>query len=67
MVELRLDVDERLVSLLDACCQAQPGMSRSALVRRVLDEWAEHEIHRAHLICRVCGIATETERKRGGG
>lgn len=69
--ELRIDLDNDhpALAVLDAIVQADPAQSRSSIVRRVLREWAERELHRATLIVRVAwhnAVEPETGRKRGG-
>jgi hypothetical protein len=68
-LQVDLDHDHPALAVMDAIVQADPSQSRSAIVRRVLREWAEREIHRATVIVRVAGrsgSAAESGRNRGG-
>lgn len=70
-VELRVDLDQDhpALAVMDAIVQADPAESRSSIVRRVLREWADRELHRAILVTRVAARhadTAESSRRRGG-
>lgn len=70
-LELRVDLDEDhpAIAVMDAIAQADPSQSRSSITRRVLEDWARKELHRASLIVRVAGrhgSAAESSRRGGG-
>lgn len=68
-VELRGDVLQEHVDVLDAVAQASPGANRMTVLRDILAEWCEREIHRATVVLRVSrgkGSAGETRRSRFG-
>jgi hypothetical protein len=52
-VELRGEVDAEDIAVIDAIVQANPGMTRMELVRKVIKAWAEKKKHEAMLIHRV--------------
>lgn len=73
LVELRGEIDREVMDVIDAVVQSRPGSHRMTLVREILTEWCEREIHRSTLVLRVSesqrkrtGNAPETHRKAGG-
>lgn len=62
LVELRGEVAREHIDVIDAVVQATPGANRMSVVRQILDEWCERELHRAMLVQRVA----ERQRKRSG-
>lgn len=63
-VEIRLELDEARVRVLDGYCSAT-GKSRSDVLRGLLLEWSGRKLHEATLICRVAGVnptSPETQR-----
>jgi hypothetical protein len=73
LVELRGEIDREVMDVIDAVVQSRPGSHRMTLVREILNEWCEREIHRSTLVLRVSdaqrkrtGNAPETHRKAGG-
>lgn len=68
-VELRGDVLAEHVGVIDAVVQATPGASRMSVLREIVAEWVEREVHRSSVVMRVWGAngnAPESERKRTG-
>jgi hypothetical protein len=70
-IELRVDLDpdHPALAVMDAIVQHDPAQSRASIVRQVLSEWAERELHRATVIVRVAGRygdRAESGRHRGG-
>jgi len=68
-VELRGDVLREHVDIMDAVAQATPGASRMSVLRVIIEEWCEREIHRSTLVQRVArcnGNAAESGRNRDG-
>jgi hypothetical protein len=68
-VELRADVVAEHVAIIDAVAQATPGASRASVLRQIIGEWVEREIHRCTLVQRVQPrkpLAAETMRVCGG-
>lgn len=54
-VELRGDVLAEHVAVMDAVAQAIPGASRTSVLRDIVAEWVEREVHRSTLVQRVAG------------
>lgn len=50
--ELRVEVDADEVSVLDGYCHAH-GQDRTTVLRALLREWSEKQLHVATVICRV--------------
>lgn len=68
-VELRGDVLAEHVAVMDAVAQAIPGASRTSVLREIIAEWVEREVHRSTLVQRVAGrngTAAEVDRKLSG-
>ena len=68
-VELRGEILREHVDIIDAIVQATPGASRVSVLRQIVAEWAEREVHKSSLVMRVwnCnGNAAAAERQRGG-
>lgn len=68
-VELRGDVLREHVDIIDAIVQATPGASRVSVLRQIVAEWAEREVHKSSLVMRIWsgnGNAPAPERQRGG-
>jgi len=68
-VELRGDVLAEHVAVMDAVAQAIPGASRTSVMREIVAEWVERELHRSTLVQRVArgnGNVAELERKHSG-
>ena len=68
-VEVRGDVLREHVDIIDAVAHAIPGASRTSVLREIIAEWCEREIHRSTLVQRVArgnGNVPEVDRKRGG-
>lgn len=62
--ELRVELPADEVAVLDGHCQAT-GRDRTHVVRQILREWSDAELHRAIVICRVAGrnpAAPESDR-----
>lgn len=67
LVELRGDVPEHVIAVIDAVVQSTPGASRMSVVREILDRWARQKVHEATLVGRVVrghGFRTEAEGKQ---
>lgn len=54
-VEVRLELDEARVRVLDGYCSAT-GKTRTDVIRGLLQEWSSRKLHEATLICRVAGV-----------
>lgn len=68
-VELRGDVLREHVDIIDAIVQATPGASRVSVLRQIVAEWAEREVHKSSLVMRVWngnGNALAAERQHAG-
>lgn len=68
-IELRGDVLREHVDVIDAVVQATPGASRMSVLREIVSEWVEREVHRSSVVMRVWGSngnAPESERSRSG-
>lgn len=52
--ELRVELPADELAVLDGHCQAT-GRSRTEVLRGLLREWSERELHRATVIVRVAG------------
>lgn len=68
-VELRGDVLREHVDIIDAIVQATPGASRVSVLRQIVAEWAEREVHKSSLVMRVWngnGNAPAAERQHAG-
>jgi hypothetical protein len=68
-IELRGEVLREHVDVIDAVVQATPGASRMSVLREIVAEWVEREVHRSSVVMRVWGgngNAPESERGRGG-
>ncbi len=66
--EVRFHAPVEHVRVLDAVWTAA-GTDRGVVMRAILKEWAERELHRATLVLRVAHVsasAPESERKGGG-
>jgi chromosome condensin MukBEF complex kleisin-like MukF subunit len=59
LIDLRSKITERANQVLEAHARAA-AIDKSEVVRKVLDDWAEAEIHRATLISRLT-------REKGSG
>lgn len=69
LVELRGDILQDHMDVIDAVVQATPGANRMTVVRKIINEWVEHEKHRAMLVTRVTagnGSGSEAGRNRSG-
>lgn len=69
LVELRGEVPRDVMDVVDAVVQATPGASRMSVVRAVLADWVEREVHKSTLILRVRtgnGNPPEGSRNRAG-
>lgn len=65
MIEIRCEVPNEAVAVLDGFCQAT-GKSRSDVIRQLLSEWSETKLRESILVCRVAGVnPTAPERNRG--
>lgn len=53
MTELRIDVPVDDLAVLDACVQADSSSSRASIVRKLIREFSEREIHRSTMVCRA--------------
>ena len=63
-VELRGEIDRRIIDVLDAVSKAK-RISRMEQVAIVLDQWAREKVHEANLVqsmTRGHGINTDTNR-----
>jgi len=68
-VELRGEFLREHVDVLDAVAQAMPGQSRVSLLRQILGEWVEREVHRSSVVMRVWhgnGNGPESDRSCTG-
>lgn len=68
-IEVRGEILREHVDIIDAVVQATPGASRMSVLREIIGEWVEHELHRAMLVTRVRrgnGIEPEPDRSRAG-
>lgn len=64
MKELRLDVDEGDLAVLDGYVLAT-GTSKAEVIRKLLKQWSDSKMHEAIVICRMTRVnplATETHR-----
>ena len=69
MKELRLDVDETDMAVLDGYVMAT-GTSKDEVIRKLLKQWSDSKMHEAIVICRITRVnplATETQRIPEGG
>ena len=69
LVEIRGEIDAADMAVIDAVVQAAPGASRIGVIRQIIREWSDRELHRATLICRVAGrngSDSASARNRGG-
>ena len=55
MPELRLDISDELMAVIDGVAQAS-GKSRKEVVTEVMTPWAQQKILEAKIICRIAGI-----------
>ena len=65
MPELRLDVTEEDMAVLDGYCSAR-GKHRSDVIRDLLKQWSSEKLHEATVILRVAGripLPAEGERR----
>lgn len=65
MSELRVELPETTVAVLDGHCSAT-GKCRTELTKEILGAWAAQKLHESTVICRVAGVnpmAAERERK----
>lgn len=53
-VEIRIEVPLDETRVLDGVCQAT-GRSRTDVVREILREWSDKQLHVATIVCRVAG------------
>lgn len=68
-IELRGEVLREHVDVIDAVVQATPGASRMSVLRQIVGEWVEREVHRSSVVMRVWGSngnAPESNRSRTG-
>jgi len=66
MTELRVNLPEHIVAVLDGYCSAT-GKCRTEITLEVLGEWAKQKLHESTVICRVAGVnprALEPVRER---
>lgn len=54
MPEIRLEVPDSDVAVLDGYCSAT-GKHRTEIIRSLLSEWSKSKLHEATLILRVAG------------
>lgn len=54
-VELRVEVPKDEVAVLDGYCIGH-GIDRTDVVRRLIREFSEKQLHVATVICRVAGV-----------
>lgn len=54
-IELRGEVLREHVDVIDAVVQATPGASRMSVLREIVAEWVEREVHRSSVVMRVWG------------
>ena len=69
VTELRLDVDETDMAVLDGYVMAT-GTSKAEVIRKLLKQWSDSKMHEAIVICRMTRVnplATETQRIPEGG
>ena len=52
--EIRFELSVDDVAVLDGYCQGG-GLDRATVMRRILREWSEQQLHVATLICRTTG------------
>lgn len=68
LVELRGEVPRDLIDVIDAVAAAE-RTNRMSVLRSVLREWADREVHRSTLVLRVRrrnGSRPEPDRKQAG-
>lgn len=53
--EISFEVERDECAVLDGYCNAR-GLSRTAVMRRLLREWSEEKLHEASVICRTAGV-----------
>ena len=64
LVELRGDIPRELIDVIDAVAMAEKS-NRMTVVRKILGEWVEEQVHRSTLILRIRrgnGNAAESSR-----
>lgn len=52
LVDFRVRITDQTNQVLEAVAR-HDGSDKAEIARKVLADWAEHEIHRAHLIARL--------------
>ena len=55
MPELRVELPESTVAVLDGHCSAT-GKCRTELTKEILGAWAAQKLHESTVICRVAGV-----------
>lgn len=68
LVELRGEIPRELIDVIDAVASAERS-NRMTVLRSILREWADREVHRSTLILRVRkgnGRRTESDRNQTG-
>lgn len=66
-IEIRGEFSRDQIEIMDAYCQANPGKSRVAILRELLDVWCKQRVHEATLVMRVAGrngSGSESRRSR---
>lgn len=53
-VEIRIEVFAEETRVLDGVCQAT-GRSRTDVMREIIREWSDRQLHIATVVCRVAG------------
>lgn len=59
-VELRSEVDKRLVDVIDGVVNARRGSIRTEVLSEILEEWAARKVHEAKIVLRCAGNYPET-------
>ena len=54
--EVRFDIPLEDMAVLDAYCLCNGGLSRTAVISKLLLDWTKDKRHEAMMICRVAGI-----------
>jgi hypothetical protein len=55
LVEIRGEIPREHVDVIDAVAMATPGASRMSVLREIVAQWCERELHRATMVYRVAG------------
>lgn len=68
MAEIRVDIPDDALAILDGHCSAY-GIGRTDIVKQLIKEWSDEQLHAAIKVCRAAGInplTSEPQRSAGG-